>query len=130
LGGPLFELTRKDVAFVWDVGCEQAYQALKAALVDAHVLTRANFKQTFWLDVDWSPKGVGVATIKKMLSELPIKFGLRSLSYRFQRCNCGWNSGELLLIHRLLLESPFSFLVSPCSLANEAGSRATMLHPK
>jgi hypothetical protein len=22
LAGPLFELTRKDVAFVWDVGCE------------------------------------------------------------------------------------------------------------
>ncbi len=40
LAGPLFELTRKDVAFVWDVGCEQAYQALKAALVDAPVLTR------------------------------------------------------------------------------------------
>jgi hypothetical protein len=39
LVGPLFELTRKDAAFVWDVHCEQAYQALKAALVDAHVLT-------------------------------------------------------------------------------------------
>jgi len=47
LAGPLFELTRKDVAFVWDVGCEQAYQALKAALVDAPVLTRPDFKQTF-----------------------------------------------------------------------------------
>ncbi len=44
LAGPLFELTRKDVAFVWDMGYEQAYQALKAALVDAPVLTRPNFK--------------------------------------------------------------------------------------
>ncbi len=25
LAGPLFELTRKDVAFVWDMGCQQAY---------------------------------------------------------------------------------------------------------
>jgi len=25
LASPLFELTRKDVAFVWDMGCEQAY---------------------------------------------------------------------------------------------------------
>jgi hypothetical protein len=58
-------LTRKDVAFVWDVGCEQAYQALKAALVDAHVLTRPDFKQTFWLDVDWSPKGVGAILSQK-----------------------------------------------------------------
>jgi hypothetical protein len=47
LAGSLFELTRKDVAFVWDVGCERAYQALKAALVDVPVLTRPNFKRTF-----------------------------------------------------------------------------------
>jgi hypothetical protein len=59
LAGPLIELTRKDVAFMWDVGCQQAYQALKAALVDVPVLTRSDFRRTFWLDVDWSPKGVG-----------------------------------------------------------------------
>jgi hypothetical protein len=47
LAGPLFELTKKDVAFVWNVGCEQAYQALKAALVDVPVLTRLDFKRTF-----------------------------------------------------------------------------------
>jgi len=65
LAGPLFELRRKDVAFVWNVGYEQAYQALKAALVDAPVLTRPNFKQTFWLDLDWSPKGVGAILSQK-----------------------------------------------------------------
>jgi hypothetical protein len=65
LVGPLFELTRKDVAFVWDVGCQHAYQALKAALVDALVLTRPDFKRTFWLDVDWSPKGVGAILSQK-----------------------------------------------------------------
>ncbi len=65
LAGPLFELTRKDVAFVWDVGYEQAYQALKAALVDVPVLTRPDFKRTFWLDVDWSPKGVGTILSQK-----------------------------------------------------------------
>ncbi len=55
LVGPLFKLTRKDVAFVWDVGCQQAYQALKAMLVDVPVLTRPDFRRTFWLDVNWSP---------------------------------------------------------------------------
>jgi len=65
LAGPLFELTRRDVAFVWDMGCEQAYQVLKVALVDAPVLTRPDFKQTFWLDVDWSPKGVGAILSQK-----------------------------------------------------------------
>jgi hypothetical protein len=47
LAGPLFEMTKKDIAFVWNVDCEQAYQALKAALVDAPVLTRPDFKRTF-----------------------------------------------------------------------------------
>jgi hypothetical protein len=59
LAGPLFELTRKEIAFVWDVGCEQAFQALKATLVVTLVLTRPDFKRTSWLDVDWLPKGVG-----------------------------------------------------------------------
>jgi hypothetical protein len=65
LAGPLFELTKKDVAFVWDMGCEQAYQALKAALANAPVLTRPDFKRTFWLDMDWSPKGVGAILSQK-----------------------------------------------------------------
>jgi len=47
LAGPLFDLTRKDATFVWDKSCEQAYQTLKAALVNAPVLTRPAFKRTF-----------------------------------------------------------------------------------
>jgi hypothetical protein len=81
LASPLFELTRKDVAFVWDVGCERAYQALKAALVDAPVLTRPDFKRTFWLDVDWSPKGVGaILSQKEGTFEKVIAYANKSLT--------------------------------------------------
>ncbi len=81
LAGPLFELTKKDVAFVWDMRCEQAYQALKAALVDALVLTRPNFKQTFWLDVDWSTKGVGaILSQKEGKFERVIMYASKSLT--------------------------------------------------
>jgi hypothetical protein len=65
LAGPLFELTRKDIVFAWNEKCEQAYQALKAALVDAPVLTRPDFRRTFWLDVDWSPRRVGAVLSQK-----------------------------------------------------------------
>jgi hypothetical protein len=58
LAAPLFELTRKDVDFVWDMGCQQAFQALRAVLVEAPILIRPNFKKAFCLDVDWSSKGV------------------------------------------------------------------------
>jgi hypothetical protein len=59
LAAPLFELTKKEVAFVWDLGCQSAFEALKGALVAAPVLIRPDFDKQFYLDVDWSPKGVG-----------------------------------------------------------------------
>jgi hypothetical protein len=62
---PLFELTRKDVAFVWDLGCQCTFEALKGALVAAPVLIRLDFKKSFCLDVDWSPKGVGAILSQK-----------------------------------------------------------------
>ena len=36
--GPLTKLTRKDVGFVWNTSCEQAFQALKKKLVTAPIL--------------------------------------------------------------------------------------------
>jgi hypothetical protein len=81
LAGPSFELTKKDVAFVWDMRCEHAYQALKAALVDAPMVTRPNFKQTFWLDVDWSTKGVGaILSQKEGKFEKVIAYASKSLT--------------------------------------------------
>jgi hypothetical protein len=38
---------------------QQAFEALKKALIVVPVLVRPNFKKPFCLDVDWSPKGVG-----------------------------------------------------------------------
>jgi hypothetical protein len=34
----LFELTKKDVDFVWNLGSQQIFEALKRALIDASVL--------------------------------------------------------------------------------------------
>jgi hypothetical protein len=59
LASPLFELTKKDVAFVWDQDCQRALDALKRALVEAPILVRPDFEKPFCLDVDWSTKGVG-----------------------------------------------------------------------
>jgi hypothetical protein len=57
--GPLFELIKKDVVFVWNQDCQRAFDDLKRALVEALILVRPNFKEPFCLDVDWSTKGVG-----------------------------------------------------------------------
>jgi len=65
LAGPLFELTKKEVAFIWNQGCQHAFDSLKRALVDAPILIRPDFKRPFCLDVDWSTKGVGVVLSQK-----------------------------------------------------------------
>ncbi len=59
LASPLFELTKKDVQFVWNQDCQRAFDALKRALVEAPILVRLDFKKPFCLDVDWLTKGVG-----------------------------------------------------------------------
>jgi hypothetical protein len=65
LAGLLFELTKKDVAFVWNQDCQQAFDSLKRTLVDAPILVRPDFQRPFCLDVDWSTKGVGAVLSQK-----------------------------------------------------------------
>ncbi len=52
LAGPLFELTKKDVAFVWNQDYQQVFDALKRALVDVPILVHPDFKRPFCLEVD------------------------------------------------------------------------------
>jgi hypothetical protein len=87
LASPLFELTKKDMSFVWNQDCQQAFGVLKKALMNAPLLVRPNFRKPFCLDVDWSTKGVGailsqredkfervVAYVSKGLTEVQKKF--------------------------------------------------------
>jgi hypothetical protein len=48
----LFELTKRDVDFLWDFRCRQAFEAIKKELVDVPGLIQPNFKKHFFLDVD------------------------------------------------------------------------------
>jgi len=65
LAGPLFELTKKDVAFIWNQDCQQAFDSLKRALVNAPILVHLDFKRPFYLDVNWSTKGVSAILSQK-----------------------------------------------------------------
>jgi hypothetical protein len=62
---PLFKLIKRDVDFVWDLGCQQTFEALKRALVDTPMFIRPDYKKQFCLDVDWSLKGVGAILSQK-----------------------------------------------------------------
>ncbi len=81
LAAPLFELTKKDADFVWNIGCQQAFQALKSVLTRAPILTRPDFKKEFCLDVDWSPKGVGAILSQKVSAlEKVVAYASKGLS--------------------------------------------------
>ncbi len=41
----MFELTKRDVDFVWNLDYQQAFQALKGALVDVPMLIQPNSKK-------------------------------------------------------------------------------------
>jgi hypothetical protein len=81
LAGPLFELTKKDVAFVWTQDCKGAFDALKKALMGTPILVRPNFKEPFCLDVNWSTKGVGaILSQKKGRFERVIAYASKALT--------------------------------------------------
>jgi hypothetical protein len=65
LASPLFELTKKDIAFVWNQDYQRAFDALKRALVEAPVLVRHDFEKPFCLDVVWSTKGIGTILLQR-----------------------------------------------------------------
>ncbi len=50
----LFELTKKNVAFLWNYKCQNAFDMLENALIKAPILISSNFIQPFILDVNWS----------------------------------------------------------------------------
>ena len=52
-------MTKKDARFVWSADCQQAFDALKNALVGADVLALPNETDTLVLDCDVSDKAIG-----------------------------------------------------------------------
>ena len=78
---PLYRLTRKDTPFQWTADCEDAFQALREALVSAPVLRRPDSALPYILQTDWSPIAVGavLAQIGEDGEEHPVAFASRAL---------------------------------------------------
>jgi len=56
---PLTQLTRKDVAFVWDEECEKSFRTLKKKLTKALVLAIPDPEKRYIVFCDASSKGLG-----------------------------------------------------------------------
>jgi len=64
LASPLNELVKKDTPFYWTGKHEQAFQNLKAQLINAPILALPNFAKTFELECDASGVGIGVVLLQ------------------------------------------------------------------
>jgi hypothetical protein len=84
---PLFELKR-DVVFVWNLDCQQAFEALKRTLIAASMLVHPDFKKPFYLNVNWSPKGVGaILSHKEGKLEKMVAYASKSLTSAQRKFN-------------------------------------------
>jgi hypothetical protein len=84
LAEPLNRLKKKDVGFRWEQDQENAFQALKKALVSSPVLRHPDFDRPFELHTDAAcTKGIGVVLAQRdeaTKKAFPIAFASRSLS--------------------------------------------------
>lgn len=78
---PLTNLLRKGVLFQWTSVTQEAFVALKTALIEAPVLALPNFQQPFVVETDASDKGIGAVL---MQNGHPIAFLSKALGPRTQ----------------------------------------------
>eukprot|EP00833_Pecoramyces_ruminatium_P013768 jgi/Orpsp1_1/1187800/evm.model.d7180000060273.1 len=78
---PLYELTKKDVPFVWSDTANEAFVELKNKLITAPILSSPNFKLPFIIRSDASKSGIGGVLIQldDDNNEKPIYFESRTL---------------------------------------------------
>ncbi|MDI6015466.1 reverse transcriptase/ribonuclease H family protein, partial [Escherichia coli] len=100
---PLNKLTHKDVPFVFDQGCKEAFQRLKDALVTAPVLEHYQPNRETKIETDASDGVVaGVLSQKKNDLWHPISFFSKTMAPA--ECNYPIHDKEMLAIIRALKE--------------------------
>lgn len=94
---PLHQLCRKDVEFIWNEMCQEAFEALKNALITAPVLAYPDYSKTFYISVDASNFAVGAyISNEPPNNDRPIEFFSKALSTTQQ--NYSTTHKELLAI--------------------------------
>ena len=81
IADPLTNLTRKDVLFVWDSSCQNAFETLKQKLLEPPILAYPFYDGSeFILQTDASYKGLGFILAQKQIGiEKVISYGGRAL---------------------------------------------------
>lgn len=123
IASPLNRLLRKDMKFVWDDSCEEAFVRLRQALTTAPVLIYPDMTKPFIINCDSSSQAIGFVLAQEDASarEHPIAFGGRSLT----ACERAYSVTELEMLamicaikqfHCYLANSPFTVYTDHISL--------------
>lgn len=81
IANPLHELLKKEAKFIWDDGCQKAFETLRDALVNPPILAYPDFTKKFVLHTDASLSGLGaVLTQEQDGTERVIAYAAKSLN--------------------------------------------------
>ena len=81
LAFPLTQLLKKD-GFVWSQGAQEAFEALKTAMINLPTLAVPNFEELFVIESDASGKGIGAILMQQ---GRPLAYMSKALSERAQK---------------------------------------------
>jgi transposase InsO family protein len=99
LASPLFALTQKGRAFVWDETCREAFDRLKTVLTTTPILALPKDEGTYVLDCDACDVGIGAVLSQRIDGEeRVIAFGSRLLSAT-ERNYCVTRKELLAIVH-------------------------------
>ena len=87
IAAPLNRLLQKDVPFVWNAGCDEAFRKLKQALVSPPILGYPNFDREFILATDASGHAISYILSQRddTGKEIVIQYGGRALTKAEQK---------------------------------------------
>jgi len=101
IASPLFDLTKKDAPFSWDVRCQEAFDLLKHRLTSAPVLAPPCDGGGYVLDVDACDYGIGAVLQQRQGDSLRvIGYASRTLSAA-ERVYCTTRKEQLAVVYGL-----------------------------